>query len=105
MEDAIELGIPYIHNSELRFIHNGVWVPVFCPRDRYTYIMLKSRMLEPQYTQSPHYIADKLCPGFDKLSDDDRRDYVWWNNKWVPYETCSLELFIAKCRRINTPIN
>ena len=107
MEEAVELGIPHLHNSDLRFIHDGKWVSVFCPRDRLAYIMFKNRYVnvnEP-YTPSPQDIVEKLYPGFDKLPADDKRDYVWWKDKWIPYEKCSLELFIAKCRGINTPIN
>lgn len=107
MEEAIELGIPHICNSTLQFIHDGKWISVFRPRDRLAYIMFKSRYINMNETDRlyPHAIAEKLYPGFDKIPENDDRDYVWWKDKWMPYEKCSLELFIAKCRGINTPIN
>ncbi|WP_142667705.1 hypothetical protein [Klebsiella variicola] len=100
MEEAVELSIPHIYKHELRFVHNGKWVSILHPRDKISRILMKSRYVfgDGEYTKSTYYIAEKLYPGFNEIPEDDRRDYVWWKDKWTPYEKCSLELFIAKCR-------
>ncbi len=100
MEEAIELGIPHIYKHELRFVRDGRWISIFHPRDKLSRTLMKSRYVfsDSEYAKSSYYMAEKLCPGFNEIPEDDRRDYVWWKDKWTPYEKCSLELFIAKCR-------
>ena len=100
MEEAIELGIPHIYKHELRFVRDGRWISIFHPRDKLSRTLMKSRYVfsDSEYAKSSYYMAEKLCPGFNEIPEDDRRDYVWWKGKWKTYEKCSLELFIAKCR-------
>lgn len=100
MEEAIELGIPHIYKHELRFVRDGRWISIFHPRDKLSRTLMKSRYVfsDSEYAKSSYYMAEKLCPGFNEIPEDDRRDYVWWKGKWTPYEKCSLELFIVKCR-------
>lgn len=100
MEEAIELGIPHIYKHELRFVRDGRWISIFHPRDKLSRTLMKSRYVfsDSEYAKSSYYMAEKLCPGFNEIPEDDRRDYVRWKGKWTPYEKCSLELFIAKCR-------